>query len=278
MDLKALTYFVSVYEKGSISAAAKACFIAQPSISSAIHQLETTLNGPLFIRHARGVYPTEAGEQLYPLAKQLLGKAEAIRNVFSEREKTTQFKLGLIRALGVKRMSLILKDFTSALESVELTLVEPDDDCDARLITKQYLHPSESFVPMWLDHYALALPQGHPLSFKTEIELSDFNQLPFIQRTPCEAWKQLVTVLNENNIEMVTRAKIQTLEYALGLVGAGVGCALLPDLPQVTDDQSVVLRPIKNLDLTRTIGLAYQQKSSTIQLLESICKAQSSAK
>ena len=83
MDLKSLHYFVSVYEKRSISAAAKTCFIAQPSISAAIHLLEQSLKTSLFIRHARGVTPTDTGERLYPLAKQMLGQADAIKNLYS---------------------------------------------------------------------------------------------------------------------------------------------------------------------------------------------------
>ena len=99
MDLKALNYFIAVYEKKSISAAAKACFIAQPSVSSAIRQLEETLKNQLFTRHARGVQPTEAGLQLYPLAKQLLGQADAIKSVFVEKERIVPFRLGLIFVL-----------------------------------------------------------------------------------------------------------------------------------------------------------------------------------
>ncbi len=82
MDLKSLHYFASVYEKRSISAAAKTCFVAQPSISAAIHLLEQSLKTSLFIRHARGVSPTDTGERLYPLAKQLLGQADAIKKIF----------------------------------------------------------------------------------------------------------------------------------------------------------------------------------------------------
>jgi hypothetical protein len=43
MDLRSLKYFVSVYQERSFSAAAKACFVAQPSISFAIAQLEENL-------------------------------------------------------------------------------------------------------------------------------------------------------------------------------------------------------------------------------------------
>ena len=58
MELRALKYFQSVYEQGSISAAARCCFVSQPSITSAIQLLESDLNITLFVRHARGVLPT----------------------------------------------------------------------------------------------------------------------------------------------------------------------------------------------------------------------------
>ena len=273
MDLKALGYFVSVFENGSISAAAKACFVAQPSISAAIQQLEGTLNSSLFIRHARGVSPTEQGQKLYPLAKQLLGQADAIKNVFTCQSSVVPFRLGLIRALGVKRMSLLLQEFSSALENVELTLVEPDDECDARIITQRYVKPEESFITMWRDNYVLALPLNHPLSFNPDIQLEDFQHLPFILRSPCEAWEKLENELTNRSIQVVTRARIQTMEYALGLVQAGVGCALLPNLPQVTDNRDIVLKTIADIDLTRTIGLAFSQDSETLQLLSSICQS-----
>ena len=99
MDLKSLNYFISVYELKSFSAAAKACFIAQPSISSAIAQLEQQLNVPLFIRHARGVTPSEHGVKLFPLAKKLLGQAGAIKNVFAEKSNKQPFNLGVTRGL-----------------------------------------------------------------------------------------------------------------------------------------------------------------------------------
>jgi hypothetical protein len=36
--------------------------------------------------------------------------------------------------------------------------------------------------------------------------------------------------LNRHNVKPDIRANIHTIEYAIGLVGAGIGCALLPDL------------------------------------------------
>ncbi|MFT4924437.1 MAG: DNA-binding transcriptional LysR family regulator [Phenylobacterium sp.] len=280
MDLKALSYFIAVYEKKSISAAAKACYIAQPSVSSAIKQLEELLQNQLFTRHARGVKPTEAGLVLYPLAKQLLGQADAIKSVFVEKERIVPFRLGLIRALGVDRMSLLLKEFSNCIEGLELTLVGHDESCDARIITQRYIEiegvSSNSsgnkvhFEPMWQDDYVLVIPSNHPLGLKSSISLPDFHHLSLIQRTPCEAWEKLTNTLRERDIEVVIRAKIQTMEYALGLVKAGVGCALLPNVPQIMQEQDVLFKRVEGIDLSRLIGLAYQVESEPVKILKAL--------
>lgn len=276
MDLKALSYFIAVYEKNSISGAAKSCFIAQPSISSAIKQLEESLSNQLFTRHARGVQATDAGKKLYPLAKQLLGQADAIKSVFAEKSRTIPFRLGLIGALGVDRMSLLLRDFTNEIHGLELTLVGHDEPCDARIVTERYVSDKEQFQSMWQDDYVLAIPSNHRLRLKPQVKLSDFNRLSLIQRTPCEAWDNISTTLDEAHIDMVVRAKIHTLEYALGMVRAGVGCALLPNVKQIMLAQDVVFKRIAQIDLTRTIGLAYQDSSEPIEVLKKLAKQRQS--
>ncbi|MCH8538430.1 MAG: LysR family transcriptional regulator, partial [Alkalimonas sp.] len=54
MDIRHLKYFVAVYEQGSVSAASRQCFIAQPSLSAAIRQLEQQLDVTLFKRLPKG--------------------------------------------------------------------------------------------------------------------------------------------------------------------------------------------------------------------------------
>ncbi len=82
MELRALKYFQAVYELGSISKAARKCFVSQPSITTAIQQLESTLSISLFVRHARGVLPTPAADKLYPTAKEMLDNEKNILNMF----------------------------------------------------------------------------------------------------------------------------------------------------------------------------------------------------
>ena len=272
MDLKSLNYFISVYELKSFSAAAKACFIAQPSISSAIAQLEQQLKVQLFIRHARGVTPSEQGKKLFPLAKQLLGQAGAIKNIFSEKTNKQPFNLGVTRGLGVERMSLLLKDFTADNPLVELTLVPHTDKVDARIILKDELHENESFIDMWQEDYLLALPYDHVLALNETVSLSQLDGLPFIQRTPCSAWNNLHDTLALGGISLDIRAKITTIDYALGLIHAGLGCAFLPAHSEIMKQSDVVFRPIVGLQLTREIVLAYTSSSKTMNNLKRLAR------
>ncbi|WDD98483.1 LysR family transcriptional regulator [Thalassomonas actiniarum] len=267
MDLRSLQYFVAVFEKRSFSAAAKTCYVAQPSISAAVAQLEQHLNTSLFNRHARGVNPTNSGDKLYPLAKQLIGQADAIKTVFTERSVKQPFYLGVTKGLGVKRMSALLKDFTSAEQQVELTLVPHTEPCDARIIIKEELKEQETHWSLWQEDYLLALPYNHILSLQDSIKLRDLDGLPFIQRTPCTEWDTLSDALTLEGISVDTRAKIQTIDYALGLVQAGLGCALVPAHPEIISKTDVVFKPIEGLRLMRETILAYQQPSDIINTL-----------
>ncbi|GAA6203476.1 MULTISPECIES: LysR family transcriptional regulator [Thalassotalea] len=267
MDLKHLNYFITVYEQKSFSAAAKHCFIAQPSISAAIAQLELELQQALFTRHARGVTPTDQGKKLYPLAKQLIGKADAIKQTFLSQGIHQSFRLGVTKGLGVKRMSALLNDFTSAEPSMELTLVPQHENSDARIIIKEELKDEEKYHLIWQEDYLLVLPMNHPLSLKDEIRLSDLDGLAFIQRSPCNAWQMLNDTLTLSGIQLDIRAKIQTIDYALGLVRAGLGCALVPAHPEIIENTDLTFKAINKLKLTREIVLAYQHPSPLLNTL-----------
>ena len=263
MDIRQLNYFVAVYEQGSVSAAARQCCVAQPSLSSALRQLEQELGVSLFTRLPKGVTPTEDGDKLYGHAGRLLAQLQSLKASFSQPVARVKFRLGLIRALGVERMSQLLREFSNNLPGLELHLVEPDEQCDARIITPQLLKAGEAFAPIWQDNYLLAIPPGSTLMLQENVVLTDFENLPLIKRTPCDAWNALYPELVRRGIKPDLRADIQTIEYALGLVSAGVGCALVPDFDNMQQRNDVILRPVNELKLERTIGLAYPKNSNT---------------
>ena len=72
VSFKRLSYFIALAEHGSISAAANALNMAQPSLSENISKLEEELGTTLAIRRARGIQMTEAGMALASRGRDML--------------------------------------------------------------------------------------------------------------------------------------------------------------------------------------------------------------
>src|SRR6478735_661352 len=82
MELHQLRYAVAVVDQGTFTAAAAACFVAQPSLSQAVRQLERELGAELFARIGRRVRLTAAGEAFVPAAREALRAVETVRLAF----------------------------------------------------------------------------------------------------------------------------------------------------------------------------------------------------
>ncbi|MEZ5925789.1 MAG: LysR substrate-binding domain-containing protein [Hyphomicrobiaceae bacterium] len=85
LTLRQLEYFVAAGEAGSIKLASATINVSQPSISTAISDLEATLGVTLFIRHhAQGVALTTEGRRLMAEARSLLQQAAGLHQIANE--------------------------------------------------------------------------------------------------------------------------------------------------------------------------------------------------
>ncbi len=76
MELRQLKYFVKVAETLNFSEAAKVLNVTQSTLSQQVKQLETEIGTQLLLRSSQSVALTEAGNELLPLARQTLHKAQ----------------------------------------------------------------------------------------------------------------------------------------------------------------------------------------------------------
>ena len=72
MKLKVLEYFIALAESKSINEAAQKLYIAQPSLTKALHLFEKEIGLPLFHRTKAGITLTEAGRKILPEARQMV--------------------------------------------------------------------------------------------------------------------------------------------------------------------------------------------------------------
>ncbi len=115
LSLHQLRCFLTVYEQGSLTAAAEELGYAQPSISEQIRTLEKSIGLQLFRRVGRGVVPTTVADTLRPHAEATIAAAEeALRAV----QRVKAFETGTIRfgMFGSARLFVSATLVTDVLE------------------------------------------------------------------------------------------------------------------------------------------------------------------
>ncbi|WP_372967689.1 LysR family transcriptional regulator [Microbacterium sp.] len=78
ITLQQLQYFIEVAAEGSITAAADVLYVAQPTMSAAMKDLETRVGRSLLTRSARGITLTTDGTEFLGYARQIVEQAELL--------------------------------------------------------------------------------------------------------------------------------------------------------------------------------------------------------
>ena len=122
VDIHDLRAFKAVYERQSLTEAAKANFVTRQALSKTILHLEAEL-GPLFIRKARGVVPTSLAKAVYPHACQTLSEFDDVRDISS---RFASGRAGSIRLAVEANAALTLparlfEDYVAARPEVHLS-------------------------------------------------------------------------------------------------------------------------------------------------------------
>ncbi len=262
MDIRELRYFAAVFAERNLTAAARRCFISQPSISAAITNLEAELGTTLFIRHKKGVAPTEAAGQFHAVARRILDEADAAKNLFRKQAGKQTLTLALMRTLDVARTIAILKPLTASPD-VALRLVGANEAADARIISRNIARADEHFMPLWTERYVAALPPSHPLTLKERLKTSDLASVPMIDRCYCERSDFFA---KRARPKREPAAIAESEDWAMALVAAGVGIAIVPE-GVARGASDVAVRPI-DVDVKREVGLAYSGKRPPSDVLQ----------
>jgi len=78
LDIKHLMAFEAIYSTRNISRAGQSLGLSQPTMSNLLSRLRTTLDDPLFLRHPRGVLPTQRAEEIIVPVRRALREVERI--------------------------------------------------------------------------------------------------------------------------------------------------------------------------------------------------------
>jgi DNA-binding transcriptional LysR family regulator len=247
LNVQRLKVLREVIARGSFSEAASALNYTQSAISQAIATLESEAGVPLLERDRRGVRPTTAGERLNAHAGRILTQLDAAEAELGAIAgiKGGELRMASFPTAGATLMPLAIAAFRAAYPDVTLSLAEGepeelaprlrDGEFDLGLIFEfegtGELGPGLRGAPLFEDPMRLALPKGHRLARTEHITLKDLADEAWVQTSEASACaRHVVRICRAAGFE--PRVSFESDDYLTvqGLVAAGVGVALIPEL------------------------------------------------
>ncbi|MGN6578599.1 MAG: LysR family transcriptional regulator [Bordetella sp.] len=279
MELRQLRYFIAVCDAGSVAGAAKVLHIAQPALSRQMAALEDELGAKLLVRLPRGVALTRAGEALLAQAKLLLAGTESLRAQvgLAARGKAGSLRIGVVPgyswlpALGhaIAALSRESPDTAvlvkSGLSAWQLDAVKRHE-LDAGIVAwRSPLDAEVEGVKVYEDRMMLAMPTAMARALGPIRTLGDLAGQKFIlfprEDSPSH-YDALARILKAADIPIgqlgTAAADIPTI---VGLVSAGLGCAIVPSSYQQHGPAGIVFRQIEGLDLKFDLELVWRADS-----------------
>ena len=269
-----LRVFREVASRGSFSAAADSLSYTQSAVSQSVAALEAEMGVTLMERDRRGARPTSAGVALLAHADAILARLEA-----AEAEVAAiaglhggQLAMASFPTAGATIMPLAVATFRAAHPEVALSLAEgePEEiaprlragEFDLALLfefegVSEELGPGLRRIDLLEDPMYLALPNRHRLADVPRIRLQDLSEEAWVQtsaESPCA--RHVVRSCHTVGFEPDISFETDDYQTVQGLVAAGVGVALIPQLALSSVRDDITIRALHPRAPARTVTAA----------------------
>jgi DNA-binding transcriptional LysR family regulator len=247
LNVGRLRVLKEVAYRGSFSQAAEALSYTQSAVSQQMAALEAETGLALLERHPRGVTLTAAGQALVGHAEGILARLEAAEAALSAIAglRGGRLRMASFPTAGATLMPLAIANFRSSYPEVELSLAEGEPEAIVPRLRAGELDlgllfefAGESLLPdgmvrveLLQDPMYLALPHAHPLAARKDLRLEALRKEAWIQTSrasPCA--RHVVRSCHAAGFEPNVTFESDDYQTVQGLVAAGVGVALIPEL------------------------------------------------
>jgi molybdate transport repressor ModE-like protein len=276
LDVRRLRVLREVAKHGSFSAAADALSYTQSAVSQQIAALERETGTTLLERRAGGVRVTDAGAALVARADAILAQlADAERELAAIAGlRGGRVRLASFPSAGATLVTEGVSRFQRQHPDVELSLSEGEPhttvpalkrgDFDLAVVF-DYDHPRApnllaedlDCIHLMDDPLRLVLPANHPLASRKAVKLEQLADDAWVGGCGGGLCQQMVIDwCADAGFEPNIAFESDDHNVLVGLVAAGVGVALLPELAVRIEHPGTVCRPVAGRGLARKIYAA----------------------
>jgi len=282
MELRHLRYFAAVVQWNGYREASRHLYVAQPSISQAVSDLESELGIKLFSRERRIARLTLEGQVFYEETIKTLAQAERSIATAQRAAKGEIGRLGIgfIGFATYPFLSDLLRKYKGRHPGVSLRLEEnvpsgQDIAFDRGEIDIGFTRPpsanrSSSYVSrlVFREPLVLALPRARKVKAK-RIRIADLASERFVtfQRASSpEVFDTIVRVCNDNGFSPRLHNELNNMHSVLSTVEADEGVAIVPASARNLRADNVVFCRLQPDNVRIDLVAAWPKKEPSIAL------------
>jgi len=266
--LKQLRAFCFTARAGSITLAAEALFLSQPSVSLQIQALEREFGITLFERRGPHIKLTPEGEVLYKLAEPLVEGIDKLQETFAAQYGVLESgELNI--AAGESTILYILpepmKRFAEAYPNIRLKLHNVTgrdgltmlraDEADFAVGSMLEVPEDISYRPVVTYDPTLITPLDHPLAQKKDVTLADISPYGLIlPPRHLSTWRIVDLVFQQHNLNYNVALEAGGWEVIKKYVELGLGISIVTDVC-LTGEEKLAQIPLHQYFPRRTYGI-----------------------
>ncbi|MFI1180334.1 LysR family transcriptional regulator [Streptomyces sp. NPDC020799] len=264
LNLDRLRTLSAVARHGSVSGAADGLHVTTSAVSQQLAKLERETGQQLLAKQGRGVRLTDAGRLLADHASRILSQVELAQADLEAQRGQAVGEL-LVGAFPTAARGLFPAALAGLREAhpqlrARLTEMDPDSavprvvrgDIDLAVVLDWYNKPLPmpeglAKAPLLDDPADVAVPVGHPLAGRREVELEEFADDEWISWPDgefCHDW--LMLTLRGKGVEPRISHMAEEHPTQLALIAAGLGVGIAPRLGRGPVPDGVRVLPVRH--------------------------------
>lgn len=261
MELRVLKYFLMVAKEESISGAANALHLSQPTLSRQLKDMEEELGKQLFIRGSKKIELTDKGRILKKRAEEIVSLIEKTENEISVSDThiAGDVFIGAGETIGVRCLTRTAKTVQDKFPDIHFHIISGDradvvERLDSGLVDFGLVFGSvddtkyESIKVPNSDMWGVLMRKDSPLAEKEMIEPKDLYNKPLIISRQADRTGIVKRLLNRSADKLNIVATYNLIFNGSLMVQDGLGYALaIESITSNTDKSEIVFRPLSTV-------------------------------
>jgi len=273
--LRRIHYFVTLYQEGSVTRAARRLNVVQPALSMQIRRLESQFKAKLFERTSHGVEPTAIGRNFYRMCLQILDSVHGAEHYLRESsgKVSGELTIGLMPSLAASVLAPVLLQYNDRYPDVRLHVLEGYSGTltewlmtgalDFAVVNKEAPLSGVAYAPLFQDSLVVVTSRQMLRRIDGTFPAKRLPELKLVLPSRRQGMRRLLdAVLREANVAIEPQIELDSLGATLDLVRQSDWATILPI---TAAERAVAAKQVRALTIvepkiSREVIVAYHAK------------------